>query len=149
MALERYTDMVDQREKNKDKKDYVAKTDAELEKEAREKVGKIMVKSFDGLKARFDDEERFNMYINTITSYQDPHSDYFPPVEKRSFDEQMSGRFFGIGASLKEEDGNIKIATLLTGSPAWKSGEVQVGDVIIKVAQGKDEPVDLTGFLVS
>lgn len=58
----------------------------------------------------------------------------------------MSGRFFGIGASLKEEDGNIKIGTLLAGSPAWKSGQVQVGDVVLKVAQGAEEPVELIGF---
>src|ERR1043165_1835890 len=103
----------------------------------------------DRLKIKFTEEERFNILINTITTCMDPHSDYFPPVEKRSFDEQMSGRFFGIGASLKEEDGNIKINSLLTGSPAWKSGEIEVGDIIIKVAQGKEEPVDLTGYLVS
>ncbi len=148
MALERYTDLLDQQEKNKDKKDFVKKTEAQLELEAREKVSKIMDKTFDRLKVKFTDDERFNMFINTITSFQDPHSDYFPPIEKRSFDEQMSGTFFGIGASLREEEGTIKIATLLTGSPAWKSGEITVGDVVTKVAQGKEEPVDLTGFAV-
>src|SRR5258708_19739007 len=60
----------------------------------------------------------------------------------------MSGHFFGIGASLKDEDGNIKIGSLVTGSPAWKSGKVAVGDVIMKVAQGSQEPVELTGFFV-
>ena len=95
-----------------------------------------------------NDDDRFNDYVNTITETMDPHTTFFPPVEKRYFDEQMSGRFFGIGASLREEDGNIKIGTLLTGSPAWKSGEIAVGDVIMKVGQGKEEPVDLTGFVV-
>ena len=60
----------------------------------------------------------------------------------------MSGRFFGIGASLRDDDGTIKIATLLTGSPAWKSGQVNVGDAILKVGQGNQEPVDLTGYTV-
>jgi carboxyl-terminal processing protease len=60
----------------------------------------------------------------------------------------MSGRFFGIGASLRDDDGNIKIATLLTGSPAWKSQQVQVGDIIQKVGQADKEPIDLTGYLV-
>lgn len=151
LSLERYTDLLDQREKGKDKKDslnrkLVNKTDAQLEKEAREKVGKIMDKNFEKLKYKFNDDERFNLYINTITAYMDPHSDYFPPVEKRSFDETMSGRFYGIGASLKEEEGNIKIGTLLTGSPAWKSGEIQAGDIVMKVGQGKNEPVELTGL---
>ena len=49
----------------------------------------------------------------------------------------MSGRFYGIGAQLKEEDGAVKISSLITGSPAWKSGLVQPNDQIIKVAQRK------------
>ncbi len=148
LTLERYTDLVDQREKNKDKKDFVVKTNAELEKDAREKVGKLLDKNFERIKLKLNGDDRFNLFINTITSYMDPHSDYFPPVEKRAFDEQMSGKFYGIGASLKEEEGNIKVNSLLTGSPAWKSGEIQVGDVVVRVGQGKDEPVDLTGLAV-
>jgi carboxyl-terminal processing protease len=148
LVLERYADLKDQREKNKGKEGQVAKTDADLEKEARDRVLKIMDRSYERLKRKFDDEDSFNAYVNTITETMDPHTTFFPPVEKRYFDEQMSGRFFGIGASLREEDGNIKIATLLTGSPAWKSGEITAGDLIVKVAQGKEEPVDITGFMV-
>lgn len=148
MVLERYTTLLEERTANKGKADYVAKTDKELEKDARDRVLKVLDRNYDRLKIKFDDDERFNMLINTITTYMDPHSDYFPPIEKRSFDEQMSGKFYGIGASLKEEEGVIKIGTLLTGSPAWKSGEIQVGDIVMKVAQGKEEPVDLTGYFV-
>jgi carboxyl-terminal processing protease len=61
----------------------------------------------------------------------------------------MSGRFFGIGASLQYDDGNIKVSSVLTGSPASKSGEIQPGDIIMKVGQGNQEPVDLTGFVVT
>lgn len=147
MVLERYADLIEEREKNKSKGGAV-KTDADIEKESRERVSKIMGRSFDRLKKRFDDDESFNAYVNTITETMDPHTTFFAPVEKRYFDEQMSGRFFGIGASLREEDGNIKIATLLTGSPAWKSGEITAGDLIIKVAQGNEEPIDITGYLV-
>jgi carboxyl-terminal processing protease len=148
LVLERYTTLLEERTANKDKKDYVVKSDKELEKDARDRVLKIMDRNYERTKVKFNDEERFNLLINTITSHMDPHSDYFPPVEKRSFDEQMSGKFYGIGASLKEEEGVIKINTLLTGSPAWKRGEIQVGDVVTKVAQGKGEPVDLTGYFV-
>lgn len=148
LVLERYVDNLDSREKEKGKEGFVAKTDAELEKEARERVLKIMNRSYDRLKNTFTDDERFNEYVKTITESMDPHTTFFPPVEKRYFDEQMSGKFFGIGASLKEEDGTIKIATLLAGSPAWKSGELGVGDIIQKVAQGVGEPTDLTGYFV-
>ncbi len=148
LSLERYADLIEQREKSKGKDAEVAKSDTELEKEARARVLKVMNRSFDRLKRKFEDEDSFNAYVNTITETMDPHTTFFPPVEKRYFDEQMSGKFFGIGASLREEDGSIKIATLLTGSPAWKSGEITAGDLIIKVGQGKDEPLDITGFLV-
>lgn len=145
MVLERYADILDNQEKTKGKPGYTARTSADMEKEAREKVGKVVGRMFDRLKLKYSDDDRFNQYVNTVTSTMDPHTTFFPPVDKRYFDEQMSGRFFGIGASLREEDGNIKIASLLTGSPAWKSGEITVGDVVMKVAQGAEEPADLAG----
>lgn len=146
LVLERYSDLLEDREKNKSKEP--AKTDADLEKEARERVLKVMNRTYDRLKKKFNTDEAFNDYVNTVTETMDPHTTFFPPVEKRYFDEQMSGRFFGIGASLREEDGNIKIATLLTGSPAWKSGQITAGDIIVKVGQGSEEPVDITGYVV-
>ncbi len=148
LALERYADLLDIREKNKGVEGFVVKTDEELEKEAREKVMKIMDRSFDRYRNKFDNDEKFSYFVNTITKSMDPHTDFFPPVDKRYFDEQMSGRFYGIGASLIYDEGNIKINTLLAGSPAWKSGEVQAGDIILKVAQGKEEPIDLIGYEV-
>jgi carboxyl-terminal processing protease len=148
-VLERYADQLEQREKNKGKEGFVVKTDQELEKDARERVGKSLDRVFDRFRFKFTDDDKFNVFVNTITTTMDPHSEFFPPVDKRYFDEEMSGRFYGIGASLQYDDGNIKISSILTGSPAYKSGELQPGDVIQKVAQGKDEPVDLTGYVVT
>ena len=149
LTLERYTDLLDQREKNKGKDNFVVKTDEELEKDARDKVKRLMDRTFDRYRFKFSDDDKFNLFVNCITTTMDPHSEFFPPVDKRYFDEEMSGRFFGIGASLQYDDGNIKVSSVVTGSPAWKSGEIQPGDFIIKVAQGAEEPVDLTGFIVT
>lgn len=149
MVLERYVDLQDTQEKNKEKdKTTPVKTNEQMEAEARDRVQKIMSKTFDRYKFKFSEDDQFNLYVNTITSTMDPHTSFFPPVDKRYFDEQMSGRFFGIGASLREEDGGIKIMTLITGSPAWKSKQISVGDIITKVAQGNGEAVDLTGYAV-
>jgi len=148
-TLERFVDLQDQREKNKDKKDFVVKTDAELEKEARNRVLKVMNENFERIKSTYKEEERFNSFINTITNLMDPHSDYFPPVEKRAFDERMSGEFYGIGAVLTKDDYGIKIGSIQNGGAAWKSGEIAVNDVIMKVAQGGAEPVDVTGYDVT
>jgi carboxyl-terminal processing protease len=148
LTLEKYADLMDQQEVAKGKPGFVAKTNEQLEKEAREKTLKISDRFYEHLKIKADEDDFFNVFVETIVQCMDPHTDYFPPVEKRSFDEDMSGRFYGIGAALRDEDGNIKIVTLVTGSPAWKSGQVNVGDVILKVAQGGQEPVDLTSYMV-
>ncbi len=149
MTLERYVDLLEVKEKNKGKEGFVVKSDTELEKEAREKVQKIMDRTFDRYRLKSSDDDKFNIFVNAITTTFDPHSEFFPPVDKRYFDEEMSGRFYGIGASLQYDEGNIKVASVITGSPAWKSGEIQAGDVIVKVAQAKEDPVELTGFVVT
>lgn len=145
-TLERYVDLLDQREQNKGKKDFEVKSDAALETEARAQVLKAMNKRFDRIKSTVKEEERFNTFINSVTSLMDPHTDYFAPIEKRSFDEQMSGRFYGIGAQLTEDDFGVKIASVQPGGAAWKSGEIAVNDAILKVAQGTADPVDVAGF---
>ncbi|HTB51262.1 MAG TPA: carboxy terminal-processing peptidase [Ferruginibacter sp.] len=149
MALTKYVDLLDEREKNKDKKDFVYKADSTLEREARASVQKQIGRYFTTLKNHNTPNEIFGSFVEVITNTMDPHTDYFPPVDARSFNEQMSGAFFGIGAQLKEDDSKIKIASLIVGGPAWKSGELKVDDEIIKIAEGKGEPVDVTGYAVS
>jgi len=148
ITLERYNELLELR--NKDKTDTaVNKSDSELEKIARDRVMKSLDRYYTRIKATYDDNERFNSFINVITNLMDPHTDYFPPVEKRGFDEMMSGRFFGIGAQLKEEDGQVKIATILPSGPASKGNELIANDIILKVAQGNQPPVDIAGYGVT
>ncbi len=148
MVLDRYVELQDIQEKTKGKPNFTAKTNAEMEKEARDKVVKIMDRTFDRYRFKFNDDDKFSIYVNAITNMMDPYTEFFPPIDKRYFDEQLSGQFFGIGASLTYEEGNIKVGSLLTGSPAWKSEQVEVGDIIMKVAQGNEQAVDLTGYTV-
>lgn len=149
LSLQRYTDLLDARESNKGKEGFVVKTDVELEKEAREKVKVTMDRIFERYRLKFNDDEKFAVFVNTITNMMDPYTEFFPPVDKRYFDEQLSGSFYGIGAQLVYEEGNIKIASVLPGGPAKKSGEVEVGDIIVKVGEGSATAVELTGFDVT
>lgn len=149
LVLSRYSDLVDEREKNLGKVGYVAKADTTLEREARTQVKKQMDRFFTNLISHNKPDAMFSDFVNAITTTMDPHTTYFAPVDKRSFNEMLSGSFYGIGAQLKEDDGKIKIASLVTGGPAWKSGNVTVEDEIIKIAQGKGEPVDVTGYSVT
>jgi carboxyl-terminal processing protease len=149
LALDRYSLALDSREKNKDSANFKFKADSTLEREAREAVKKQIDRFFSTKITRENNDENFSTFVNAITSTMDPHTDYFAPVDKRSFDESMKGSFYGIGAQLKEDDGKIKIANLISGGPAWKAGELKPEDEIIKVGQGNDEPVDVTGYSVT
>ncbi|HEY0355266.1 MAG TPA: S41 family peptidase, partial [Flavisolibacter sp.] len=148
LTLQRYVELVEARESNKGKEGFVVKTDAELEKEAREKVKLGMDRTFERYRLKFNEDDKFSVYVNTITSMMDPYTEFMPPVDKRYFDEQLSGSFYGIGAQLTYEEGNIKIASVLPGGPAQKSEQVEVGDAVVRVAQGKDSAVALTGYSV-
>jgi len=145
-ALDRFVNLTEEREKNKTKEKFVIKADSTLEREARASVKKEYLKRFERLEKTFDKEKRFELFLNSITGLMDPHTDYMAPVEKRSFTEQMSGTFYGIGAQLTQDDNGIKIASIQPGGAAWKSGQLVINDVIVKVAQGAEEPVDVTGY---
>lgn len=119
-----------------------------MEKDAREQTKKQIGRYFTTLKNHNTNDELFSEFVNAITNTMDPHTDYFAPVDQRSFSETLSGAFFGIGAQLKEDENKIKISSLVTGGPAWKSGEIQPDDEIIKIGEGKKEPVDVTGYSV-
>ncbi len=76
----------------------------------------------------------------------DPHSDYFAPKTKEDFDIAMSGELEGIGATLSQRYGEIKVVSIVVGGAAWKQGELEEGDVILKVAQEGEEPVSITNM---
>ena len=144
MVLGRYADLQDQREKNK--KDSAYKSDEKLQEEAIAAVSKQIDRYYERLKNHNTPDDMFSTFVNAITGTMDPHTNYFAPVDKRSFDEQLSGTFYGIGAQLREEDGTIKVVSLITGMPAWKSGEIDPEDEIIKIAEGAAAPIDVTGY---
>lgn len=149
MVLEKYSTSLDEKVKNKGKKDFVVKADTTLEREARDAVKKQLTRFYTTKKNRETSDEIFSHFVNAITGTMDPHTNYFPPIDLRSFNESMKGSFYGIGAQLKEEENKIKIGPMQTGMPAQKSGQIVEGDEILKVGQGDEEPVDVTGYSVS
>lgn len=144
-TLVRVNDALEAQEKAQLKKDTVVelKTLAEIEKDCREKVEKNYTDFFKRLK-KVDDTDRAGMFLNAVANVFDPHTEFFPPKVKDNFDIQMSGQLEGIGAQLQEKDGAIKVSNIVPGSASWRQGELKAGDIILKVAQGKDEPVDVT-----
>jgi len=90
--------------------------------------------------------DRLESYFSSISTYFDPHTDYFSPKEKQDFDINMGGQLEGIGARLQSDGDYTKVASVVVGGPAWKTKKLEDEDVILKVAQKGQEPVDLTGM---
>ena len=143
-TLSRISEMMDSQEKAKEKSDTVKiKSRGELEIAARKKILKSNNDWFKRLK-KLDRNDRLTTYFNSITAIFDPHTEFFPPKEKANFDIGMSGQLEGIGAQLQEKDGIIKVTNIVPGSASYREGQLKAGDVLIKVAQGEAEPVDIT-----
>lgn len=130
----------------KEEEAYQAKTFDELEAEARAKVLKNNQDWFKRIRETTL-EDREAEYINAALSIFDPHTGFFPPKEKSQFDIEMSGKLEGIGARLSQEEGTIKVVEIVPGSPCFKQGDLEVNDLIVKVAQGESgEAVDVVGM---
>ncbi|WP_223032822.1 carboxy terminal-processing peptidase [Hanstruepera marina] len=146
--LEKNADSQDEDSEN-ESKIVTPKTSQEIEKEAREAT----LKSIDTYYTDYiDDMQRkdwFSMYINAIVAEFDPHTTYFAPEDKDVFNQQMSGKLEGIGARLQKRMDNIKIVELISGGPAWRGKDLEVGDIIMKVRQENEEqPVNIVGMRI-
>ncbi len=119
-----------------------AKIQEDLLKTAREKIRKGYEESF----ARMMNEKKSEMYdrlFSAVARAFDPHTNYMPPVSKEDFDISMRGSLEGIGALLRDEDGYVKVESVMPGGPAARQGQLLAGDTILKVGEGKNEPVEI------
>ena len=120
------------------------KSDIELEIESRNAILENLKDFFDFN----DDLERkdwFSIYLNTIVNQFDPHTVYLAPQAKDVFDQNISGRFQGIGARLLKKNQQVEIAEIIIGGPVWRDKLLNIGDLILGVSQNPDdEPVDIS-----
>ena len=120
------------------------KSDLELESESRETILNNLKDFFDFN----DDLERkdwFSIYLNSIVNQFDPHTVYLAPQAKDVFDQNISGKFQGIGARLLKKNQQVEIAEIIIGGPVWRDKLLNVGDIILGVSQTPDEePVDIS-----
>ena len=127
--------------------DKTPKTFEQLEKETRESAVKSLDEFFSSIKD-LNRDDWFAVYINSIAVRFDPHTSYFAPDEKERFDVSMSGKLEGIGARLQKKNDFTEITELISGGPAWRGKQLEAGDVILKVAQGDGEAVDVVGMRI-
>lgn len=135
-------------EEDKKAKDvaYQVKSFDEIEKEVRENSLKSLNEYFDFIQDELDRNDWFSIFLNSIVERFDPHTFYFSPEDKEKFDVSMSGTFQGIGARLQKKNDAVEVSELISGGPAWRGKELEAGDLILKVGQGKEEPIDVAGM---
>lgn len=125
--------------------EYKLKSFKAIEEEARLEV----LKNMDDLYIRIEElahEDWFSTFLNSVVGAFDPHTTYMAPSIKERFDQNMSGKLEGIGARLQKKGIYTHVVELVSGGPAWKQGELEAGDIILEVAQGKKKAIDIVGM---
>ncbi|MBT9499615.1 MAG: carboxy terminal-processing peptidase [Burkholderiaceae bacterium] len=108
-------------------------------------IAKILDKRYDSASKRIGKitgADAFQAFMNAYTTAIEPHTNYLGPRAAENFGIAMRLSLVGIGAVLTEIDGYTTIRELVAGGPASQSGQLQVGDRIVGVAQGETRPMD-------
>ncbi|MBR2712774.1 MAG: S41 family peptidase [Bacilli bacterium] len=97
-----------------------------------------LYETYDAIKEKYykdvDDETLINGAIDgMMKSLEDKHSMFFDLEEKKSFETELSGTYYGIGAEIKQvSDEEVMINKVFDDSPAEKAG-LKSGDVFVSI----------------
>lgn len=141
-TIANYDELLQDQEETEEKKSFI-----EIEAEARNQTKRSVDMFYSDFLDDLEREDWFAIYINAIVQEYDPHTDYFAPNVKDRFDQAISGKLEGIGARLQKRMDETKIMELISGGPAWRGKELEVGDVIMEVKQENEEQaVNIVGM---
>ncbi len=99
--------------------------------------------------AKFNNQDVFQIVMDSFTEAVDPHTNYFNPRNAEVFNQEMSRSIEGIGATLQLDNEVTKVMSIVPGGPAFKSKLLNTGDRIVAVAQGVEgEFVDIVGWRI-
>lgn len=122
------------------------KSDTEIEVEARESTLSSLEDYFSFID-ELNRDDYFAIFINSVVEEFDPHTNYLAPQDKDRFDVAMSGKLEGIGARLQKQRESVKVVEVISGGPAWRGEQIEVGDLITRVRQeGETESVSIGGM---
>ena len=119
-------------------------SEQEIEKESRTAISENL-KDFFQFNSELERSDWFSIYLNSIVTQFDPHTSYLAPEAKEAFDQNISGKFQGIGARLFKRNQQVEISEIIIGGPVWRDNLLNVGDIIIAVAQSlEEEPTEIS-----
>ncbi|MCA9137369.1 MAG: carboxy terminal-processing peptidase [Planctomycetales bacterium] len=89
----------------------------------------------------YDNDDLLEAYLSSVTSAYDPHSSYMSPSTFEDFNISMRLKLQGIGAALREKDGNTVVMQIIPGGAADSDKRLKPDDVIVSVGQGDAGPM--------
>lgn len=102
-------------------------------------------------------EDFCDVFLETIAKAHDPHSSYFTYQESYDFFKSLSSENLSFGFYFdRNKNNSLEINYIIPGGPAWNSGELNEGDIILMMISGEDtvnlkckDPYDLIDELDS
>ncbi|OGG49219.1 hypothetical protein A3G63_03560 [Candidatus Kaiserbacteria bacterium RIFCSPLOWO2_12_FULL_52_8] len=76
------------------------------------------------------------------SSYGDPYTVFFPPEEAKTFAENISGSFAGVGMEIDIKDSVLTVIAPLKGTPAETAG-IKAGDQIVAIDKKPTDGVSI------
>jgi len=116
--------------------------------EIKDKLSKRFSTSLNYFK-KTQQEDVFDIYINSVASIYGPHSSYMSPKRTEDFDIDMKLSLEGIGALLSSDGLYTSVQSLVAGGPAESSNKLHAKDKIVGVGQEDDEEItDVIGWRI-
>ena len=116
----------------------------------KDKIVDVLTKRYERFQSnveKYNSNDVFEIFMNSVTEAFDPHTNYFSPLNAEDFEMQSKKSLEGIGATLQQDNDFTKITDLRPGGPAFLSGQVDKEDRVVGVAQGVEgEMIDVVGW---
>jgi carboxyl-terminal processing protease len=90
-----------------------------------------------------DSEELIESAINSVLKELDPHSSYIPASELQGINEELDGKFEGVGIQFSLVNDTIFVVSAISGGPADQLG-VLAGDKIIQIEDSTVAGIGIT-----
>ncbi len=103
---------------------------------------------FDRQFARYQqvtEKERLHQYVNAFLKIHDVQTEYLSPVEKEKWDADFTRSLVGIGSQIEMVGEYPQLKELIVGGPAWKTQQLEAGDIVLKIAEENGTPIDVFG----
>ncbi|MEI7513032.1 MAG: S41 family peptidase [bacterium] len=99
------------------------------------KAWKILDTNFVGASStdkNTDQEKVWGAIAGLASSYGDPYTNFFPPEDLKTFEDDIAGNFEGVGIEIDVKDDILTVVSPLKGTPADKA-DMRAKDKIIKI----------------